>query len=107
MGALAELSAYKFNSSDDISPLVIPAHLEAAVAFLRQIIEIICLEQHIIKFDEIETGFQADLVALGGEHSVYAEMPADISQEFNVAKIDEPVGIVKEQRLMITEIQKT
>ena len=107
MGALAELSAYKFYSGDDISPLVVAAHLQAAVAFLRQIIEIICLEQHIIKLDEIEAGFQADLVAFGGEHPVYAEVPADITQELNVAKIDKPVGIVEQQRLIIAEIQKT
>jgi hypothetical protein len=73
---------------------------------LRQVIEIVCLEQHIIKFNEIEAGFQADLVAFGGKHPVNTEVPAYITQKLDVAKIDQPIGIVEEHRSIIAEIEE-
>src|SRR5208282_1241175 len=97
----------QFNSRDYIAPLVVTAHLQPAAVLSGQIIEIVCLEQHIVELNEIQAGFEADFIAFGGKHPVHAKVPAYIAQELNVAKVNKPVGIVQEQRLAVPEIQKS
>ena len=86
MGALLELFAYQVYSRDYISPLIVAAHLQTAIAGLRQMVEIVRLEQHVVKLDEIEAGFHPDFVAFGGKHPVDTEVPADIAQEIRCSE---------------------
>jgi hypothetical protein len=70
-------------------------------------VEIIGLEQHIVKLDEIEARFQPNFVAFGSEHPVDTEVPADITKKFDVTKAGKPVGIVQKKRFALPEVQKT
>ena len=72
-------------SGKDIPPLVVAAHLDAAIVFPEEMPEIVGLEEHVIKFYEIEPGLQTNPVTFRCQHSVYAEVAADISEEIDVA----------------------
>ncbi|MNO08641.1 hypothetical protein D3C81_2314000 [compost metagenome] len=52
MGILAELSADQFGSAKHVAPLVITTKLHVAAMALEQLVEIVALHDHIVKFQE-------------------------------------------------------
>ena len=52
MGILAKLSPDQFGSAQHIAPLIISAELHVAAVTLEQLIEIIALHDHVVKFQE-------------------------------------------------------
>ena len=51
-GVLAQLPADQLGSRQHIAPLVVPAELQVTAVFLEQCVEIICLHDHVVKFQE-------------------------------------------------------
>ena len=57
------------------------------------------MKQHVIEFNKTQAllGFQANAAAFRLDHPVDTEMPPDISQERNILKRYQPVGVVDHQ----------
>ncbi len=73
--------ADEVDPGQDIPPLVVAPHLQGAVVFPEEGQVIIGLEELVVEFDEGQALFEPDLVGLGGQHPVDAEVPADIPQK--------------------------
>ena len=52
MSILSELAANKLCSAQHIAPLVIASELHITAVALEQLIEIVALHQHVVKFKE-------------------------------------------------------
>jgi hypothetical protein len=83
----------------------LPPIWKSAVLFLEKIKKIVSLQQHIVELDEVQARLEAHPVALGRKHPVYAEITADVAQEFDVFQGQKPVGVVDQQGLPFAEIQ--
>ena len=60
--------------------------------------KVVRLHNPVIEFDKVKTSrFDALLVALDGQHFVDRKVASDIAQELDVAKFQQPIGIVQEQ----------
>ena len=94
--AVAEIDAV-----DDVAPLVRAAHLQPAVAPLREFDEVVGLQDHVVEFEEGQRllAIEPELDRIEGEHAVDGEMAADVAQELQVVDAAQPVGVVEHQRV--------
>ena len=106
MNDLAFHTSCQVRPCQDIPPLVVSTHPEAAIVGLEQVPEIVCLQQHVLEFDEIDPGLESDLVALRGQHSVYAKVSANISQKIYVAEAGQPISIIHHNRLSVPKLDE-
>ena len=87
-------AADQVDAGKDVPPLVVAAHLRRASALAEQHQIVVGLEQLVVELDERKPLFQPLLVGLGGEHTVDAEMDADVAQEPDIVQGQQPVRIV-------------
>ena len=59
-------------------------------------IEIIGLHDHVVELKEGQAPLPALLVALSREHTVDGEMCADLTKQFDVVQLPEPVAVVQQ-----------
>ena len=105
-GGLTLLAADQIRAGEDVAPLVVAAHFDAAAVTTEQLQEIVALHQHVVEFQEGQAFFHALLVALGGQHAVDGEVDADLAQEVDVVQVRQPVRVVDDERLVVGEIQE-
>jgi len=61
--------------------------------------EVIRLHDAVVELDEVEPGaLEAGLVRLRREHLIDREVPPDVPQEGDVTEVQQPVGVVHEER---------
>ena len=101
MSVLAELLADKLSAAQHICPLVVAAELHVAAVLLVQHVEIVALHDHVVELEEGQTALPALLVALEGQHLVYAEACAYLAQNVDVVEIHQPVGVVDHDSLAV------
>ena len=106
VGVLAELAADQLRAAEHIRPLVVAAELQVAAVFLKEMQEIVALHDHVVKFQEAESLLHTLLVALGTEHVVDREAGSDVSQQFDVIQLEQPVAVVDEQCLALSEVDE-
>ena len=63
-----------------------------------QLQEVVGLQDLVVELDEGQALLQADLVRLGRQHAVHAEVPADVAQEIDVLERQQPVRVVDHDR---------
>ncbi len=85
------------DAADDVAPLVVAAHLQAAAVVAVEDHEVVGLQDHVVELDEAHAVLQALLHRLAREHHVDAEVAADLAQEVQVAPVHQPVGVVEQQ----------
>ena len=73
---------------------------------LEEIIEVIALHDHIVEFQEGKTLFHALLVALGTKHVIDREAGAHIAQQIDIIELQEPVGVVDHDGLVVAEFNE-
>ena len=97
----------QFYTGDDVGPLVVAAHLQGAVVSLVQFVEVITLHDHVVEFQEGQTSFffHSCFEAVCSQHSVYGEVYADITQEFNVVQVSQPVTVVYDDGTAFTFVE--
>ena len=106
MCILAELAADQFRTAQHIAPLVISPELHVAAIAEVELIEIIALHDHIIKFKETESLLHSLLVAFCPKHIVHGEVGADFPQKLNIIQTQKPLGIVHHEGLSIRKINE-
>ena len=96
-------AANQLDAAGDVGPLVGPAHLQHTVFGAEEMEEVVGLDETVIELDEVEalTAVQPGAVGLQGQHLVDREVTADIAEERDVLKLEEPVGVVQHQRRRI------
>ena len=82
----------------DVPPLVAAADLERALALAKQVQEVVGLEQHVAELGERQPRFESRLHRLLLQHDVHREVLADVAQEIDHALLDQPLGVVQQQR---------
>ena len=107
MCILAKLTADQFCTAEHIAPLVVTAELHIAIVLLVQMIEIIGLHDHVIKFQEAESLLHTLLVAFCAEHIVYREACSNIPKKLHIVQIQKPVGIIDHSGLSLTEFNES
>ena len=97
----------QFNTGDDVGPLVVTAHLQGAVVSLVQFVEVVTLHDHVVEFQEGQTSFffHSCFEAVCSQHSVYREVYAYITQEFDVVQVSQPVAVVYDDRTAFAFIE--
>ena len=106
VGVLAELAAYEFRAAEHVAPLVVAAELHIAVIVLEQVVEVVALHYHVVELKEAESLLHALLVALGAEHVIDGEACADLTQEVYIVEVQQPVGVVYHDGLVLAELNK-
>ena len=106
MGVLTQFFADQFRAGQHIAPLVVAAELHVAAVFFIQAQEVIGLHDHVVEFQEGKSLLHSLLIASGAEHIIDGEMNADITDEFNIIEVAEPVGIVDHQSLVGSEFNE-
>ena len=106
MSVLAQLSADELGTGQHVGPLVVAAELHVAAVLLEQHIEVIGLHQHVIELQEGQALLHSLLVALGGQHAVDGEVGADVSEEFHIVKVQQPVCVVDHHGLALAELNE-
>ena len=101
------LAAAELHPSDDIRPLIVPAHLEFAVIAFVELEEVIRLHDHIVELEEGQPLLPALLITLCSEHAIDSEMRTDISQEFDIVELAQPVPVIHHDCPIIREIDET
>ena len=101
VSVLAELLADKLGAAQHICPLVVAAELHVAAVLLVQHVEVVALHDHVVKLEEGQTALPALLVALEGQHLVYAEACAYLAQNVDVVEVHQPVGVVYHDSLAV------
>ena len=107
MSVLAELLADKLSTAQHVSPLVVAAELHIAAVLLEQHVEVVALHDHVVELQEGQTALPALLVALEGQHLVYAEACADFSQHVDVVEVHQPVCVVDHDSLALGKIYES
>ena len=94
-------AAAQFHTVDDVAPLIAAAHLQPGALFLRQVTEVVPLQDHVVEFEEGHRLFalEAQTNRIEAQHPVDGEMRADLLQHFDVAQTAEPVLIVDHDRI--------
>ena len=100
-------SADQLYAADDIGPLVIAAHLHLTAVHLIQLQEIVGLHDHVVKLEEGQSLLHSLLVALSGQHPVYGEMCSHLTQEIHIIQIQQPVRVIRQNRVVIVEVDET
>ena len=106
MGVLAQLLAYQLRTAEHVAPLVVAAELHIAAIVLEQVVEVVALHYHVVELQEAQPLLHALLVALGAEHVVDGEAGADLTQEVYIVEIQQPVGVVYHDGLVLAELNK-
>ena len=102
-----QLLSDQLTASQHVRPLVVSAELKVAAVFLVEDIEVIRLHDHIVKFKEAEPLLHTLLVAFGTQHIVDGKVCADLTQQFNIVQVKQPVGIVYHDGFVIGKVDKT
>ena len=107
VGVLAQLAADQLRAAQHVAPLVITAELHIAAVVLEEVVEVIALHDHVVELQEAEALFHALLVALGPEHIVDAEAGTHIPQQIDIVQLQQPVGVVDHDGLVLAEVDET
>ena len=100
------LAAAELDTCDDIRPLIISAHFQlAAIAFV-ELEEIIRLHNHIVELEEGQPLLPALLIAFCRKHTIDGEMRTDITQEFDVVELAQPVPVIHHDCPIIREVNE-
>ena len=103
---MPSLLADELRAAKHVAPLIVAAKLHVAAIFLEKMVEIIALHDHVVELKEAQTLFHALLVALGTEHVVHAEACTDLAQKLNIIEIEQPVGVVDHDGLVLAEFDE-
>src|SRR5205814_8813124 len=93
----AEFFTTEVHPGRDIPRLITATHLEFAVEFLAQMIEVKSLEEHVTKLrvtDPRFAVFHASADAFLRDDTVHGKVFADIAQEFEVIDRSSPFRVV-------------
>ena len=88
--------ADEFGPGQHIAPLIVPSHLQGTAVILEEIQKVVTLQDHVIELNEIQPLLHPHFIAFRRQHPVDAEMPPDITQEFNVIDFSQPVSIIEQ-----------
>ena len=106
IGVLSQLPPDELRSPQHIGPLVIAAELHIASIFLEEMVEVIGLHNHVVKFQEGQALLHPLLIALSPEHVVDRETGTHVTEKINVIELQEPIGIVDHNGLSLSEIDE-
>ena len=97
-------AAAKVDAGDDVAPLVGAAHLQGAAGAAAELDEVVCLQAHVVEFDEgqLLLAVQPHLDAVHRQHAVDREVATDVAQEIDVVQLRQPFGIVDHGRVGAT-----
>ena len=100
----AQYAANQLLARQNVAPLVAASHLDGAVVVLRQVEEVVGLQQHVAELGERDAVFAlfqpgAHRVAL--DHLVDRKMLADVAQEIHQVQGHQPIGIVQHERPVV------
>ena len=89
-------AAAQIDAVDDIAPLVRAAHLQVTIVATRQFDIVIGLADHVVELDEAHLlfAFQPQPHRIHRQHPVDGKVAPDVSEHFDVAELQQPVGIV-------------
>ncbi|MFM1944721.1 MAG: hypothetical protein RI897_3703 [Verrucomicrobiota bacterium] len=99
VGLSAEAFTAEVDAGGDIAPLVGSADLEFAIVVAAEDVEVEGLEQHVTELGIADTGFavfHAGADAFFGDHHIDGEVFAGIAEEFEVADVTGPGGVIEE-----------
>ena len=68
--------------------------LDLAVDVSGEAVEVVALQQHVVEFQEGQALLHSLLKALGPQHVVDGEVSADVSHEFQVVDVAQPIRVV-------------
>ena len=71
----------EFQARRDVAPLVRPAHLHLHAHRPVEMLEVVCLQEHVAEFGERKAALKPDLHGVLGEHVRHREVLAGIAQE--------------------------
>ena len=106
MGILTQLTTDQFRAAQHVAPLVIAAKLHIAAVMLEQVVEVVRLHGHVVKFQERQAFLHSLLEALCTEHVVDREAAADLTDKVDIVQLQQPVCIVDHLSLAFTEFDK-
>ena len=73
---------------------------------LEHIIKVVGLHDHVVELKEGEPFFHTLLIALGAQHIVDAEAGAHLAQQIDIVELQEPIGIIEHDRLVLAKLDK-
>ena len=106
---ILKLSADQLPAGQHVRPLVVAAELHLAAVILVKHIEVICLHDHIVEFEEGQSLLPSLLVASCGQHLIDRKAGPDFAQEIYIIQVQKPVGIIDRNGLpfAFSEIDKS
>ena len=106
VGILAQLTADQLGAAQHVAPLVIAAKLHVAAVMLEHVVEVVALHDHVVELEEGQTALHALLIALGTQHVVDREAGTHVTQQLHIVQVQQPVGVVQHQSLVIREVDE-
>ena len=101
------LSTDQLGAGQHIAPLVVAAELQVAAVILVEPVKIIRLHDHVVKLDKGQALVPSLLIAFRRKHPVYRKMRPDLTKQFHVIEVKQPVRIVDHERFSVRKINET
>jgi len=73
---------------------------------LEHVVEVVTLHDHVVELEEGQTALHALLIALGTQHVVDREAGTHVTQQLHIVQVQQPVGVVQHQSLVIREVDE-
>ena len=73
---------------------------------LESIVEVVALHDHIVEFQEGKALLHALFVAFRTQHVIHGEMRADVPDEIDVIKVQQPVRVVQHAGFALAEFDE-